>query len=102
TFWDLGAFLVLATPLFSTRGSKLVCRLLDDLFLFLRLFLFARLARRLLGRPLGGSRGDQLDGVSHRHLFRVPVLGQSGVDLAVLQVRSGAGGQQLYGPLTRQ
>src|SRR6476469_3287849 len=97
TFWDLGAFLVLATPLFSTRGSKLVCRLLDDLFLFLRLFRFARLARRLLCRPLGGSRGDQLDGVSHRHLFRVPVLGQSGVDLAVLHVRSVAAAQHLYG-----
>src|SRR5262245_58297924 len=99
TFWDLGAFLVLATTRFSTCGSKLMCRLLDGLFLFLRLVCLARLARRLLCRSLGGSRGDQLDRISHRHLFSVPVLGQGGVDFAVLHVRSVSSAQHLHGAL---
>ena len=83
--------------LFSTREAKLQCAVSSTAFFRLCLVLRGLLALRggLLRRALGGSRRDQLDGLVDGDLFRIAVLGERGVDLAVLHIGAVAAGQHL-------
>src|SRR5262245_34301233 len=86
-------------PCVSPR-CRSACRLLDGLLIALcRLagWLLGRcLLWRLLARALGALRRDEQDGLIERDLLRLAIPRQRGIDLAVLDVRPVAAGQNLH------